>query len=55
MSDKPGQTVAWENLEPYQKDEFTQLLHALGIDVSADEAGRYYGNKELVEEESPYK
>ena len=54
MSDV-GQTVPWEDLEPFEKDEFTQMLHVLGIDVSVDEAERYYGNKELVEKESPHK
>jgi hypothetical protein len=55
MSDKPGRTVPWDELEPSQKDQFTELLHAMGIDVEVDEAQRYYGNKELVKENSPYK
>ena len=51
MSDKPGRTVPWEELEPAEKDDFTELLHRLGIDVDADGAEQYYGNKERIEEE----
>lgn len=44
--------IPWDELEPFEKDMFTQMLHDMGLDVSVEEASEYYGNKEKAEREA---
>jgi hypothetical protein len=47
--DDSGDTVPWDDLDANQRREFTHMLQEAGLDVSVDEAERYYGARHKAE------